>query len=315
MGMIQTSQRELEAFYAMALPGFLDYLKAHGTSVDRVEMATTIEGITSLPGRYMLGGVEKNVLVPLELLTKDVDLQIESCREATVKANAAAEKAIASASRVDQAISDVESTKQSALDAAAGALAATAAAKESKEVCVAATEAAVTATGLCREETLKCLEATKRSEDATAESLAATAEAVAATVRADTSAMNADRSAAGADTSAAGADRSAKAADLATEKSLTQTDLAELATKAAGDAADRLNALSDHRDEIRDGHWWRWNEETEEWYNTGEIAKGNLMYATFDVDPVTATLSMYTDEEYTGANFVLEENGILSLEI
>lgn len=78
MGMIQTSQRELETFYAMALPGFLDYLKVHGTSVDRVEMATTIEGITSLPGRYRLGGVEKNVLVPLELLTKGVDIQIEA---------------------------------------------------------------------------------------------------------------------------------------------------------------------------------------------------------------------------------------------
>lgn len=39
-------------------------------------------------------------------------------------------------------------------------------------------------------------------------------------------------------------------------------------------ATNRLNALSDHRDEIRDGYWWRWDEETGEWYNTGEIAKG-----------------------------------------
>lgn len=79
-------------------------------------------------------------------------------------------------------------------------------------------------------------------------------------------------------------------------------------------ATDRLNALSDHRDEIRDGYWWRWNEETGEWYNTGEIAKGNVMYATFHIDPATAILTMLTDEEYTGANFVLE-NGILSVEI
>lgn len=86
------------------------------------------------------------------------------------------------------------------------------------------------------------------------------------------------------------------------------------ATDKAGKAADRLNALSDHRDEIRDGYWWRWNEETGEWYNTGEIAKGNVMYATFYIDPATSILTMLTDEEYTGANFVLE-NGILSVEI
>lgn len=315
MGMIQTSQRELETFYAMALPGFLDYLKVHGTSVDRVEMATTIEGITSLPGRYRLGGVEKNVLVPLELLTKGVDIQIEACREATLKANTAAENATAAASRVDQAIADVESVKQAALDATAEAIAIGTATRESKEACEAATEAAVTATALCREETVKCLDAIKKSEDATAESLTATTKAVTAAIRAETSAENADSSAARADISAAGADRSAEAADLATQQSRNQTALSEIATKAAGEAANRLNALSDHRDEIRDGYWWRWDEETGEWYNTGEIAKGNVMFATFELDPFTGILTMFTDEEYTGANFELDENGILTVVI
>ena len=80
---------------------------------------------------------------------------------------------------------------------------------------------------------------------------------------------------------------------------------AEDATLKATDAAERLNNLSDHRDEIRDGYWWRWNEETGEWYNTGEIAKGNVMYATFDVDE-NNDLYMYTDEEYTGPGFVVD---------
>lgn len=43
------------------------------------------------------------------------------------------------------------------------------------------------------------------------------------------------------------------------------------------DAISRLNNLSEHRDEIRDGYWWRWNEETEDWYNTGEIAQGKAV--------------------------------------
>ena len=80
-------------------------------------------------------------------------------------------------------------------------------------------------------------------------------------------------------------------------------------------ATNRLNALSDHRDEIRDGYWWRWDEETGEWYNTGEIAKGNVMFATFELDPFTGILTMFTDEAYTGANFFLDENGILTVVI
>lgn len=96
------------------------------------------------------------------------------------------------------------------------------------------------------------------------------------------------------------------------EKREEETVKAILGAKAA---TDRLNALSDHRDEIRDGYWWRWNEETGEWYNTGEIAKGNVMFATFELDPFTGILTMFTDEEYTGANFFLDENGILTVEI
>lgn len=78
-------------------------------------------------------------------------------------------------------------------------------------------------------------------------------------------------------------------------------------------AADRLNDLSEHRDEIREGYWWRWNEITKEWYNTGEIAKGNVMFSTFELDPVTGMLTMFTDPEYTGASFELNENGILTV--
>lgn len=78
-------------------------------------------------------------------------------------------------------------------------------------------------------------------------------------------------------------------------------------------ATDRLNDLSDHRDEIRDGYWWRWNETTGEWYNTNEIAKGNVMFATFWLDPSTGILTMYIDEEYTGPNFEITEKGELQV--
>lgn len=102
-------------------------------------------------------------------------------------------------------------------------------------------------------------------------------------------------------------------AGIAEEKATKAADNATEATGKANVAADRLNNLSDHRDEIREGYWWRWNETTKEWYNTGEIAKGNVMFATFGLEPSSGVLTMYTDEEYTGANFEITENGKLQV--
>ena len=41
MGQIQTPQMELEAFCAQLAPVFLEYLRTHGTAVDRIEVATS----------------------------------------------------------------------------------------------------------------------------------------------------------------------------------------------------------------------------------------------------------------------------------
>lgn len=124
MGQIQTPQMELEAFCAQLAPVFLEYLRTHGTAVDRIEVATSLDGITTLPARYSLGGVEKNVLAPLKLLTKDVDVQIAACQQATTKANTAADKANAAATRVTNAITDITAEKAAAQAAASKANAA-----------------------------------------------------------------------------------------------------------------------------------------------------------------------------------------------
>ena len=79
----------------------------------------------------------------------------------------------------------------------------------------------------------------------------------------------------------------------------------------ANEATSRLNTLSDHRDEIRDGYWWHWNEVTREYENTGELAKGNTLFASFDIDPATGELSCTTDEEYTGASFSVENGDLI----
>lgn len=124
MGQIQTSQMELEAFCARLAPVFLEYLRTHGTAIDRIEVATSLDGITTLPARYSLGGVEKNVLAPLKLLTKDVDIQIEVCRQVTLKANVAAENATAAAVKATESAAELDEIKTATVDATAKAEAA-----------------------------------------------------------------------------------------------------------------------------------------------------------------------------------------------
>ena len=110
----------------------------------------------------------------------------------------------------------------------------------------------------------------------------------------------------------AGAEAATEKANTAAEKADTATNNADAATTSANTAATRLNTLCDNRDKVVDGYWWHYNEATKEYENTGEIAKGNVMYATFSVTD-EARLVMTTDEEYTGANFALDENGILTV--
>ena len=175
-----TNQTELEAFCAYAMPVFLERLKAQATKVGDIELATTLEGITSLPARQLLGGVEKTVLAPLYLLTKDVDSYIAACVSATTAANAAAADANAAAKKVTDAIVEISTQKQAALDAAASANAAATAANQSKALCDSAMaecervtalcsqskELCDTATAACKVATQKCIEATTNANSA-----------------------------------------------------------------------------------------------------------------------------------------------------
>lgn len=112
----------------------------------------------------------------------------------------------------------------------------------------------------------------------------------------------------------AGAEAATEKANTAASNADTATTKANAATTSANTAAGRLNTLCDNRDKVVEGYWWHYNESTKTYENTGEIAKGNVMYATFEVTD-EARLTMITDEEYTGAAFALDNNGILSVTI
>ena len=190
-----TNQAELEAFCAYAMPVFLERLKAQATKVGDIELATTLEGITSLPARQLLGGVEKTVLAPLYLLTKDVDSYIASCVAATAAANTAASDANAAAKRVTDAIVDISTQKQAALNAAASANAAATAASQAKALCDSATAECERVTALCNQSKGLC-------DTATAECKVATQKCIEATSNANSAANNANIAATAANQSA-----------------------------------------------------------------------------------------------------------------
>lgn len=188
----QTRQTEHEAFYAELMPGFLEYLGRSASDVDSIELATTLEGVNSLPARLDIGGVTKTVLVPLTLLTKEVDANIAACVAATTAANTAASEASAAAKKVTDSITDIATQKQAALNAAASANSAASAATTAKTACTNATDACAKATALCEQKTQECADVIASCRAATQECANETANSKVATVAANTAAAKAN---------------------------------------------------------------------------------------------------------------------------
>lgn len=119
--MNQTDIQELEMMCARFFPVFQDYLRRHSVGSGDIELATTLDGIYSLPCIYDLGGVQKTVRVPVVLLKQDAMEGVEDCRLAAEEARTAAGEANAAAKRVTDAITDITVAKKAAIDAAAAA--------------------------------------------------------------------------------------------------------------------------------------------------------------------------------------------------
>lgn len=91
----------------------------------------------------------------------------------------------------------------------------------------------------------------------------------------------------------------------------------------AADEADRAESEADKAKEYsgkpaipKDKTWWVWNADKKEYEDTEQPSYGNILYATFDIDPETGILWMQKDTpEYTGPNFVVNDNGFLEVEV
>lgn len=302
-----TTNEEFEALCAALLPKFNEYLMRHSKNIFSCELATSLDGIKTMPALYDLDGVQKQVIAPLTLLTKDVDIEIEETKKATAAAKESAGKANEAAASVTKATTDLTTERKKVEDAVSASKTQTEAAKKATEDTLASktaieknetarqtaeqtrqtqetarqtaestrnsnetTRKNQEATRVTQENTRQSNETTRNSNEETRKKQESTRQSQeAARVEAEKKRVTAENGRASAETSRVNAEIKRKEdTKTAIANSKTQTDLAK-----------ELNEHPQMQGE--NGNWWKWNTETKEYEDTGIIARGGMMYPTF----------------------------------
>lgn len=304
-----TTNEEFEALCAALLPKFNEYLMRHSKNIFSCELATSLDGIKTMPALYDLDGVQKQVIAPLALLTKDVDIEIEEAKKATDAAKEAAGKANDAAASVTKATTDLTEERKKVEEAVSASKTQTEAAKKATEDTIASktaieknetdrqtaeqtrqtqetarqtaestrnsnetTRKNQEATRVTQENTRQSNETTRNSNEETRKKQESTRQSQeAARVEAEKKRVTAENGRASAETSRVNAEIKRKEdTKTAIANSKTQTDLAK-----------ELNEHPQMQGE--NGNWWKWNTETKEYEDTGIIARGGMMYPTFEI--------------------------------
>lgn len=242
---------EFEALCARLLPKFNEYLQRHSKNIFSCELATSLDGISTMPALYSKDGVQKQVIAPLSLLTKDVDIRIEEAKQATEEANTAAGKANDAAASVNKATTDLTAERKKVEDAVSASKSQTEAAKQATEATL-SSKAAIESNEAKRQ----AAEQTRQSQEQArmdSENKRATAEN--ARIAAEAGRVTAEN----------------KRIDdtlTALTESEKQTNLAQ--------------ELNDHPPKMGDnGNWWQWDLSKHTYVDTGVIARGGAMYPAF----------------------------------
>lgn len=235
---------EFEALCARLLPKFNEYLQRHSKNIFSCELATSLDGISTMPALYSKDGVQKQVIAPLSLLTKDVDIRIEEAKQATEEANTAAGKA-------NDAAADLTAERKKVEDAVSASKSQTEAAKQATEATL-SSKAAIESNEAKRQ----AAEQTRQSqEQARMDSETKRATAENARIAAEAGRVTAEN----------------KRIDdtlTALTESEKQTNLAQ--------------ELNDHPPKMGDnGNWWQWDLSKHTYVDTGVIARGGAMYPAF----------------------------------
>lgn len=242
---------EFEALCARLLPKFNEYLQRHSKNIFSCELATSLDGISTMPALYSKGGVQKQVIAPLSLLTKDVDIRIEEAKQATEEANTAAGKANDAAASVNKATTDLTAERKKVEDAVSASKSQTEAAKQATEATL-SSKAAIESNEAKRQ----AAEQTRQSqEQARMDSETKRATAENARIAAEAGRVTAEN----------------KRIDdtlTALTESEKQTNLAQ--------------ELNDHPPKMGDnGNWWQWDLSKHTYVDTEVIARGGAMYPAF----------------------------------
>lgn len=304
-----TTNEEFEALCAALLPKFNEYLMRHSKNIFSCELATSLDGIKTMPALYDLDGVQKQVIAPLALLTKDVDIEIEEAKKATDAAKEAAGKANDAAASVTKATTDLTEERKKVEEAVSASKTQTEAAKKATEDTLSSktaieknetarqtaeqtrqtqetarqtaestrnsnetTRKNQEATRVTQENTRQSNETTRNSNEETRKKQESTRQSQEdARVEAEKNRVTAENGRASAETSRVNAEIKRKEdTKTAIANSKTQTDLAK-----------ELNEHPQMQGE--NGNWWKWNTETKEYEDTGIIARGGMMYPTFEI--------------------------------
>lgn len=309
--MIISNNEELEALAQRLFPKFNEFLMRNSKNIFSCELATSLDGILTMPALYDKDGVQKQVIAPLKLLTKDVDTQIEACKKATAAATEAANNANTATEAANNATADLD-TKKKEVDAAV---------KESKT----ATDAAKTATS----DTLASKKAIEANEEArkTAESGRVDAEKlrVAAETRREDDFNTAQYAVKEAVNTAVATENQVMANETTriqneeerqrseglrllaeeervkaeTTRKTAEDDRVKAEQKRASDTTEALAASkaqtatckqqTDIAEDINahpltmgdNGNWFRWNTAKQLYEDTGIIARGGVMFPSF----------------------------------
>lgn len=302
-----TTNEEFEALCAALLPKFNEYLMRHSKNIFSCELATSLEGIKTMPALYDLNGVQKQVIAPLSLLTKDVDAEIAASKKATKEATTAAAKANDAAASVTKATTDLTAERKKVEDAVNSSITQTAAAKKATDGTLAskaaieqnesARQTAETARG--KAETARVNAEASRvdveKKRVTAENARATAETARANAEKsrgsnettrknqettrqtqESARVEAEKQRVSAENGRATAENGRVKAETKRE---TDTKAAIASSKTQTDLAKEMN---DHPPKMgSNGNWWQWDLSKHEYVDTGVIARGGAMYPSF----------------------------------
>lgn len=301
------SNQEFEALCARLLPKFNEYLRLHSKNIFSCELATSLDGIKTMPALYDLNGVRKQVIAPLSLLTKDVDAEIAEAKKATAAANTAAGKANDAAASVTNATTDLTAERKkveaavnssitqtaAAQKAAADTLASKAAIEENEAARQAAEQNRQTqetarqsqeTTRRSNEETRKSQETDRQKKEAArveAEKARAAAEQTRQAQETDRQKKETARVEAEKKRAAAESGRASAEAGRVKAESKRQTDT-QSAIDAAKNQTSTAKELCEHPTKAgENGNWWMWNLQTHQYEDTGIIARGGAMYPSF----------------------------------